>query len=53
VIAGSGTFNPSGGPLADSHGIWFGGYQSIYLFVPGVGMYSAAAIGAQLAGPCA
>jgi hypothetical protein len=27
-----------GGPIADSHGIWFGGPAGIYLYSPGVGM---------------
>jgi hypothetical protein len=27
-----------GGPVADSHGIWFGGPSGIYLYSPGLGM---------------
>jgi hypothetical protein len=46
-------FSPNGSPLADSHGIWFGGYQSLYLFIPNTGLYSLGNIGGQLAGACA
>ncbi|HEX7265317.1 MAG TPA: hypothetical protein VF383_14170, partial [Candidatus Dormibacteraeota bacterium] len=31
-------FDDRGGPIADSHGIWFGSSAGIYLYSPGVGM---------------
>jgi hypothetical protein len=51
VIAYNNNF--SGPPVADSHGIWLMNWQSIYLFVPGRGMFLAANVGGQLAGGCA
>lgn len=45
-------FNPSWPPIADAHGIWFGGGQGIYLFVPNTAWYRTSTLGAQLAGGC-
>jgi hypothetical protein len=38
-------------PIADGHGIWFGG-QGIDLFTPSLAWYQASKLGGQLAGPC-
>jgi hypothetical protein len=51
-------WNPTGLPIADSHGIWMPGYSNyggpdIVLFIPGKGTYTMAGLGAQLAGGCA
>jgi hypothetical protein len=43
----------SGPAVADSNGIWLMSYQATYLLVPGQGLFTAAAIGGQLAGGCA
>ncbi len=43
----------TGPPVADSNGLWLMSYQATYLLVPGQGLFTAAAVGGQLAGGCA
>jgi hypothetical protein len=38
--------------VADAHGVWFSGGQTIYLYVPGSGWFSPSQIGGYLAGGC-
>ena len=55
-------FNPTGNPIADSHGVWFAGTWSqgygsnqngVALYVAGSGFYWMSSLGGQLAGACA
>lgn len=39
-------------PVADKNGIWFGGGNQIFLFVPGSGTFVAAQVGGLPAGDC-
>jgi hypothetical protein len=54
-------FNPTGVPVADSHGVWFTGYYqngyngggpAIVVYIPGSGVYGVSGTGVQLAGGC-
>lgn len=40
----SADFHPAGAPSSDSHGIWFGSWNSIWLYTPGGGLHQVATI---------